>query len=180
MVTILQTMFSNAFSWMKTWISNNISSKCVPRGPIDNKSPTIHIKAWRRISANLNQGWSSLLMHICVTQPQWVNDFNPLYKGFFSDTSIYIYMHFLSFLDTERVNSNPHGQNGCDFADDIFKGIYVNGKFCISNQIFLKVVLKGSVNNKSTLVKAMAWRRIGDTLLPEIMLTQFTDAYMWL
>ena len=34
------------------------------------------------------------------------------------------------------------------------------------------------IDNTSTLVQVMAWRRTGDKPLPEPMLTQFTDAYM--
>ena len=64
-------------------------------------------------------------------------------------------------------------------ADDIFKGIFVNERFCISIQISLKFVPKGSVDNKSALVQVMAWRRTGDKPLPEPVLTQVTDAYMW-
>ena len=41
--------------------------------------------------------------------------------------------------------------------------------------LFLKV----QIDNKSALVQVMAWRWTGDKPLPEPMLTQFTDAYMW-
>ena len=39
--------------------------------------------------------------------------------------------------------------------------------------------LKGPVDNKAALVQVMAWRRAGEKPLPESMLTQFIDAYMW-
>ena len=42
----------------------------------------------------------------------------------------------------------------------------------------LKFVPKGPINNKPALVQVMAWRWTGDKPLPELMLTQFTDAYM--
>ena len=38
------------------------------------------------------------------------------------------------------------GQNGRDFADDIFKCIFVNEKFCISIRISLKFVPNGPVD----------------------------------
>ena len=38
--------------------------------------------------------------------------------------------------------------------------------------------LRGPIDNKPALVQVMAWRRTGDKLLPELMLAQFTDAYM--
>ena len=34
------------------------------------------------------------------------------------------------------------------------------------------------MDNKPALVQVMAWRRTGDKPLPELMLIQFTDAYM--
>ena len=65
------------------------------------------------------------------------------------------------------------------FADDIVKCFSMNEKCCISIRISLKFVTKGPIDNKWALVQVMAWRRIGDTPLPESMLIRFTDAYMW-
>ena len=39
-----------------------------------------------------------------------------------------------------------------NFADDIFKCIFVNEKFCILSQIFLKFVPKGPINSNPALV----------------------------
>ena len=64
-------------------------------------------------------------------------------------------------------------------ADDNFKCIFVNEKFCISIQISLKFVLKGSIHNKSAFGQVMAWCQMGNKPLSEPMLTLFTDAYMW-
>ena len=44
--------------------------------------------------------------------------------------------------------------------------------------ISLKFVLRSPIDNKPALVQVMAWRQTGDKPLPELMLTQFTDAYM--
>ena len=51
-------------------------------------------------------------------------------------------------------------------ADDIFKRIFSNENVRISIQISLKFVPKGPLDNKSALVKVMAWRRSGDKPLP--------------
>ena len=40
----------------------------------------------------------------------------------------------------------------------------------------LKFVPKGSIDNQRALFQVMAWRRTGDKLSPEPMLTHFTDA----
>ena len=63
-------------------------------------------------------------------------------------------------------------------ADDIFKCIYLNENDRIPIQISLKFVPRSPINNKPALVQVMAWCWIGDKPLPEIMITQFIDAYM--
>ena len=50
----------------------------------------------------------------------------------------------------------PHGQNGCHFADDIFRCIFVNEKFCILIKISLKLLPKGAIDNNPPLVKTIA------------------------
>ena len=82
-----------------------------------------------------------------------------------------------SLLQKQAINSSPPGQNGRHFADDIFKCIFMNEKFCISIKISLKFVPKGQIDNKSALVQVMAWRQTGDKPLPEPILTLFTNAY---
>ena len=63
-------------------------------------------------------------------------------------------------------------------ADDIFYCIFRNENVRILIQISLKYVPRSSIDNKQALVQVMAWRRTGDKLLPGLMMTQFTDAYM--
>ena len=62
-------------------------------------------------------------------------------------------------------------------AADIFKHIFVNENIQI--QISLKFVPKDLIDNKSALVQVMAWHRTCNKPLPEAMMTQFIDAYMW-
>ena len=66
-----------------------------------------------------------------------------------------------------------------NFADDIFKYIFLDKNFWILIQISLKFAPKGPIDKKWALVQVMAWRRIGDKPLSEPMLTRFTDAFMW-
>ena len=63
-------------------------------------------------------------------------------------------------------------------ADDIFKRIFLNENVRILIKISLKFVPKGPIDNKSALVREMAWRQVGDKPLSEAILTRFTDAYM--
>ena len=61
-------------------------------------------------------------------------------------------------------------QDGCHFADDIFKCIFLNENVWIPIKISLKFIPKGPINNISELVQIMAWRRPGDKPLSEPML----------
>ena len=56
-------------------ISKNVSLKFVPMGPINNIPALVQIMAWRHSGAKpLSEPMKvSLLTHICVTRPQWVN-----------------------------------------------------------------------------------------------------------
>ena len=62
------------------------------------------------------------------------------------------------------VNSSPPGQNGRYFADDIFRCTFVNEKFCISIQISLKFVPKGS-DNGLVPIRRQAFFCINDGLI---------------
>ena len=71
-----QTTFLNAFSLNENvWISIKISSKFVPKGPINNIPALVQIMAWRGPGDKpLSKPMMvSLLTHICVTRSQWVN-----------------------------------------------------------------------------------------------------------
>ena len=62
------------------------------------------------------------------------------------------YMRICYNPNTPIVNSSPPGQNGRHFADDIFRCIFVNEKFCIFIEISLKFIPKDSIINKPALV----------------------------
>ena len=61
-------------------------------------------------------------------------------------------------------------QNGCHFADDTFKCIFLNKNARVSIQISLKFVPKGPINNNPALVQIMAWRQSGNKPLSESMM----------
>ena len=83
-----------------------------------------------------------------------------------------------NYARNPMVNSLRPRQNGRHFADNIFKCIFLNVNFRVSNKISLKYVPWGLINNMTALVQIMAWRRIGDKPLSEAMLVCFIDAYM--
>ena len=51
-------------------------------------------------------------------------------------------------MSEKNVDLSPHGQNGCRFADDIFRYIFMNEKFCILIKISLNFVPNGSIDNE--------------------------------
>ena len=55
-----------------------------------------------------------------------------------------------------------------------WNAFFVKENFCILTRISLKAV----IDNKSALVRIMAWGPTGDKPFPGPMLTQFPDAYM--
>ena len=69
-----------------------------------------------------------------------------------------------------HVNTLQLRQNGCYFADGIFKCIFLNKNNRISNTIWLQNVLYGLIGNMSALVYRQA--------ISEPMTTQFIDAYI--
>ena len=91
---------------------------------------------------------------------------------------LYWHWYFIIRVGKELTHPSPE-QNGRHFTDDTFKRIFVNENVRISIEISLKLVPRGLIDNNSALVQVMAWRRTGDKPLPEPILTQFTDAYMW-
>ena len=73
-------MFKCIFLNENVWITIIISLKFVPKGSINNNTALFQIMAWRRPGDKplSEQMMVSLLMHICVTRPQWVNHFFPI------------------------------------------------------------------------------------------------------
>ena len=75
MVAIFQMTFDGIFININLWIAIKISPKFVPFSPINNIPALVWIMAWHR-SGNepLSEPMMvSLLTHICIIRPQWVN-----------------------------------------------------------------------------------------------------------
>ena len=70
------------------------------------------------------------------------------------------------------INTLSLRQNGCHFADDTFKHIFLNENVGISIKISLKFVPKGPINSIPALVQIMAWRRPGNKPLSAPMMVK--------
>ena len=75
--------FNRIFLNENVWIPIKISLKFVPRGPVSNIPSLVQIMAWRRPGDKpLSEPvMVSLLMHICVARPQWVNKGPVMWKA---------------------------------------------------------------------------------------------------
>ena len=112
MVAIWQMTFQIYFIvWNLFSISNDISSKFIPNGTINNILSSVQVMAWHQPG---NKPLSETMMvrsltHLCITQPQWVylsmlsilvwhlRHFNDLSAGLFGG-NIKTNLYFLSFL----------------------------------------------------------------------------------
>ena len=86
---------------------------------------------------------------------------------------VFMWILFILLFDLTHL---PLDKNGCHFADDIFKSIFVNEKFYILIPISLKFVPEVPIDNESALVQVMVWGQTGTKPLPESMSSLFTDA----
>ena len=87
---------------------------------------------------------------------------------------------FACWIMWKIVNTLRPRQNGCHFADDIFKCIFLNENAWISLKISLKFVPKVQINNIPALVQIMAWRRPSDKRLSEPMVVSLLYLYVQL
>ena len=69
-------IFKYIFLNENVWLLIKVSLKFVPKGPISNNTALVQIMAWRRPGdKSLSEPMVvTILTHICVTRPQWVNN----------------------------------------------------------------------------------------------------------
>ena len=79
-----------------------------------------------------------------------------------------------------HFNSSPLDKMDAILAEDNFKCIFLNENDRIPFRISLKFVPRSPIVNTPALVHVMAWRPTGNKPLPELMLTQFTEAYIYI
>ena len=92
--------------------------------------------------------------------------------------SVHTRMAWPTYVMSWAVNSSPPEENGRNFADDIFKYIFLNENVCILIRMSMNFVPNGLICNKSALVEVMACRMFGDKPLPQLISTQSIDVYM--
>ena len=76
MAAISQTIFSDAFSWLKSFVFWLNFTEVFPKGPDDNNPVLVQIMAWRRIGDKpLSEPMLTRFTdpYICGTRGRWVN-----------------------------------------------------------------------------------------------------------
>ena len=107
---IFQTTFSNRFSWMKMYeFFIKISLKFVSNGLINDIPALVQIMAWRRLGDKpLSEPMIfSLLTHVCVTRPQWVNWPHPWHVVYIVQISRTLFAFFCQSTGS-LPNDNPN------------------------------------------------------------------------
>ena len=113
-------IFKCIFLNENVWISIKVSLTFVPNGPINNIPALVQIMAWRRSGDKpLSEPvMVSLLTHICVTRPQWVN----CIPGSTHGSSVRwpsIWVHIIT-SGAERVFITAISSTCCSFAFLLF------------------------------------------------------------
>ena len=112
-------------------------------------------------------GWS---LRVSENQTLWNKIWSPESGRWLVAQNFLHRLHVISCHVCSRVqcvNTLRTRQDGRHFPDDIFKCIFLNENVDISIKISLKFVPKCPINNISSLVQIMAWRRPGDKPLSE-------------
>ena len=140
MAAIFETTFSNEIFLNENMIK--ISLKFVTKGPINHNPAMVQIMAWRQSG---NKPLSEpmmilLLMHICVTRPQWVKSLRVKSRG-----------RWVKFIKLSLFS------NEILLNENVIK-------------ISLKFVIKGPINHYPAMVQIIAWRWSGNKPLSEPMM----------
>ena len=86
-------------------------------------------------------------------QAKFVEGIHMVFAGLIiSSLSVKNYDTSPTYSKVTYLNSSPPGQNGLHYADDIFRCLFLNEKFCILIKILMKFVPKGPINNNPALV----------------------------
>ena len=132
------------------WILIKISLKFVPKGQINNIPALVQIMAWGQLCAKpLSEPMMfSLLMHICITRPQWVNDWGLaayscifitelgrhwLSKGLVSSHNLIQYWLIIDRILRNEPQWNMNRNRQISHKENIFKKMSAKWQpFCLS------------------------------------------------
>ena len=132
-------IFKHIFFNENVWIFIKISLKFVPKGPINNIPALVQIMAWCRSGDKpLSEPMMvSLLTHICVTQPQWINNIN-------AGTAYLIFVYFEAKISDLEFFSwillppvwkwpSPHKSNSHWLIQHVHTTLKLTQKVCYEN-----------------------------------------------
>ena len=132
-----------------------------------NSFKTMHLK--NAVSQNIAQFIQTLMYRLCYPRTKMTTAL-----VFFREFTL----RFQIIISVYELSSSLPWTKWPLYRRRLFKCIFMNLQCCILIRISLKFVPKGPIANNSALVKVMAWCRTGAKPSPEVILTQFTDAYI--
>ena len=137
--------FKHIFLKENVRISIKISLKFVPKSPIDNIPALFQIMAWRRPGDKpLSEPMMiSLLTHICVTRPQWVNSLAP--GRFAWNIRLVIFKHIVLINDGGVSCEIALRWMPQDLTDVKSMLVQVNGPWCQAPSHYLSQCWRSSV-----------------------------------
>ena len=112
-----------------------------------------------------------ILHDLGITRNDEISTINP-HEGSWGNNYVQVHPGSADLTNNGIKPLRPR-QNGRHFADDIFKGIFLNENGWIPIKISLKFVSQGPINNIPALVQIIAWRRPGDKPLSGPMMVRW-------
>ena len=137
MGAISQTTFSIAFFLNENvWFPIKISLKFVPNGLIDNIPALVQIISWRRSGDKpLSEPMLvSLLMHICVDQPQWVKIWTTIYWNYLFSTNMESVCRATGYVKNISFTTFQFTSKHKIFPTHGLQRTYHRSKMCFGNQ----------------------------------------------
>ena len=143
------------WSWNLLHVFRDYMFKIATTSPGANEMTNSCVFNWNRLKFPFVQIF--ILLWTSHISPSWVS-YGSSFPISLSTTVVVHTMLLLPFpclymqCPAKQLNSSSPAQNGRHFADDIFKCIFVNEKFCILIKISLKFVPKVPIDNNTALV----------------------------
>ena len=146
-------MFKWIFLNENVWILLKISLKFVPKVWINNIPALVQIMAWRRPGDKpLSEPMVvSLLTHICITRPQWVNPQTHRYS-YYTASEIILHMNTCHILKNIEAIAKGLTFVRCHFPNGLFS-------FCWLHFLHRKILILAQISLKySVLIGSKSWR----------------------
>ena len=120
----MDAIFNSIFLNENVWTLIKISLKFVPKGLINNIPALVQIMAWRHPGDKpLSEPMMvSLLTHICITRPKWVNGMYSVNFTHGNQLKWYSIHNSIIFIQLEMLSESPYVNINLIFLKNIHNG----------------------------------------------------------